>query len=684
MNEEQRGFTYYEQQASQGPDTHVDEARAKARLRQTPASSSQASSSRRPGSRSQAAGAASSSHAPPRSSTPAGKGCVLALRIPTAVVEILVTLVCAHTMTHTIACARHRTLSNIAPLRRRPFFCTRKRHAAGSQTDNASSTPSHLFHETQAEPSCPPVAQGASFHPLSELSVLDQCLQIHPDDEVLLADRARLMRQARRLWNLHSTGAIPPLDDQVAFDVTLVLGLETPGTTDAPVFPYVNRQSRKRSIHSRTEEELRNNAKAAEARHRRRHIAPSGHALTVTAEAVPRRRRVLPPKKRRWNQKLRKQASGNRHMPLLDDPIEDFSPVETPGMASTAQLPTPIQVEGVQVSLAEMPINPATTHTVADTLVDASCSSSSSTSTKSGDRHTTKWTEMGEEEPVSSDNSTISASATLCYDRQQQLSHPAGDVTQVSAEAEEQLPSMSCTVPTWQRDRAIVVRSQSDDDDELPLTHLVNGADHLSPLLLASLALLLQAPVTWLTWLPVAMIASPILLTKSAYKCLQHRRRSTFWRVGVSVFTATPKARPKHRFACVRIGEAANPGPARQVSLSFQPTMRDSTPTQAMTPASLPPTAEAVEDSGIPLSSLEPEQLADLDTSRGEAIRQDSLVPSEETPGWDAPRGMHDPAPTRVRPRRTHDVRTAEADTRSAIPASINKIHLKWLDGSNY
>eukprot|EP00971_Amphidinium_carterae_P055429 1092609-Amphidinium_carterae.1 len=74
-------------------------------------------------------------------------------------------------------------------------------------------------------------------------------MQFDPGNEVLIAERSRLMRQAWRLWNLHTSGAIPPLDDQVAFEVTLILGLETPATTDAPVFPYVNRQSRKRSIH---------------------------------------------------------------------------------------------------------------------------------------------------------------------------------------------------------------------------------------------------------------------------------------------------------------------------------------------------------------------------------------------------------------------------------------------------
>eukprot|EP00971_Amphidinium_carterae_P258717 5134836-Amphidinium_carterae.1 len=163
--------------------------------------------------------------------------------------------------------------------------------AAGSPADSESSTPSHLFQETQMAPSNPPATQGATYHPMSELALLEAHMPTDPGNAVLIAERSRLMRQAWRVWNLDSSGAIPPLDDHVAFEVTLVLGLETPGTTDAPVFPYVNRQSRKRSIHSHTEEELRNNAKAAEARQRRRQIAPLGHTLERAAAVAVRRRR---------------------------------------------------------------------------------------------------------------------------------------------------------------------------------------------------------------------------------------------------------------------------------------------------------------------------------------------------------------------------------------------------------
>eukprot|EP00971_Amphidinium_carterae_P335939 6472043-Amphidinium_carterae.1 len=61
---------------------------------------------------------------------------------------------------------------------------------------------------------------------------------------------------------------------------------------------------------------------------------------------------------------------------------------------------------------------------------------------------------------------------------------------------------------------------------------------------------------------------------------------------------------------------------------------------------------------------------------------QNNFPASDDTPGWDAPRGMNDPAPVRARPRRSHDARPAEAERRSVIPPSINKIQIKWLHGS--
>eukprot|EP00971_Amphidinium_carterae_P067046 1327421-Amphidinium_carterae.1 len=87
---------------------------------------------------------------------------------------------------------------------------------------------------------------------------------------------------------------------------------------------------------------------------------------------------------------------------------------------------------------------------------------------------------------------------------------------------------MSCVVPTLQRERAIVVPTQSEEEeDELPLTRLINGADHLSPLLLASLVFFLQLPATWLAWLPVTIVMSPLLLTRTAYHRLKRMRRTT-------------------------------------------------------------------------------------------------------------------------------------------------------------
>eukprot|EP00971_Amphidinium_carterae_P189045 3752886-Amphidinium_carterae.1 len=76
---------------------------------------------------------------------------------------------------------------------------------------------------------------------MSELFLLDNALEFDPNNAVYLAARERLMRQARRLWELHDTGAIPPLDGQIILELTVVLGLDPPEATAPPVFPYVDR-----------------------------------------------------------------------------------------------------------------------------------------------------------------------------------------------------------------------------------------------------------------------------------------------------------------------------------------------------------------------------------------------------------------------------------------------------------
>eukprot|EP00971_Amphidinium_carterae_P304442 6050120-Amphidinium_carterae.2 len=59
----------------------------------------------------------------------------------------------------------------------------------------------------------------------------------------------------------------------------------------------------------------------------------------------------------------------------------------------------------------------------------------------------------------------------------------------------------------------------------------------------------------------------------------------------------------------------------------------------------------------------------------------------DETPGWDGPRGMNDPGPTRGRVRKSHDVKPAEVGSRAgapghtSVPASINKIQIRWKEG---
>eukprot|EP00971_Amphidinium_carterae_P185066 3675060-Amphidinium_carterae.1 len=331
---------------------------------------------------------------------------------------------------------------------------------------------------------------------MSDLNVIEQGLELFPGDEVLLADRARLVRQAHRLWQLHTSGAIPPLSQQVQLELTLVLGLAHPDAAEPPLFPYVDRQSRKRSLHIHTANELQTHAEAAEARHRRRQIAPVGHARPITAEAVKRRRRVLPPKRGKWNRALPRQGN---NWPLVDDPIEEFSPLETPGLSSTDVLPAAGMDNSNTLDNVEAVIN-ATMHAgevvrEVETLIDSTETPSSVSSSTVQDRRTSIWPELAEEEELSSGNSTVSTFSTACYDAQprspllEEDEHPA-------AEAVEQHPSMSCVVSSALRARAISVASHSDDDDYAPLTHLVNGTDHISPLLLVSLLLLLQMPTS--------------------------------------------------------------------------------------------------------------------------------------------------------------------------------------------
>eukprot|EP00971_Amphidinium_carterae_P327173 6458356-Amphidinium_carterae.1 len=61
--------------------------------------------------------------------------------------------------------------------------------AAGSPADSESSTPSHLFQETPLPPSNPPVTQGATYHPMFELALLEAHMQFDPGNEVLIAER---------------------------------------------------------------------------------------------------------------------------------------------------------------------------------------------------------------------------------------------------------------------------------------------------------------------------------------------------------------------------------------------------------------------------------------------------------------------------------------------------------------
>eukprot|EP00971_Amphidinium_carterae_P257727 5115867-Amphidinium_carterae.1 len=93
-------------------------------------------------------------------------------------------------------------------------------------------------------------------------------------------------------------------------------------------------------------------------------------------------------------------------MPLEDDPIEDFSPIETPGMASTDQLQVVATAADSALCAAGAGANEVVHLTAADTIVNTSESSSSSTSSPPCDRQTSEWPEMGEEEEIASGNVT--------------------------------------------------------------------------------------------------------------------------------------------------------------------------------------------------------------------------------------------------------------------------------------
>eukprot|EP00971_Amphidinium_carterae_P231120 4586652-Amphidinium_carterae.1 len=584
-------------------------------------------------------------------------------------------------------------------------FCLLATAAAmGSQNGSASSTPSHLFQERHTPSEGPQVVQGASYHPMSDLYLIDQGLELFPQDAILLADRARLIRQAHRLWQLHNSGAIPPLSGQVTLELTLVLGLAHPEAAETLVFPYVDRQSRKRALHVHTVSELQTNAEAAEARHRRRQIAPAGHARPLTAEAVKRRRRILPPKRGRWNRALSQQR---KNLPLAEDPIEEFSQLETPGLSSTDVLPAAGNASNLVSTVEAVISDPTHTGEVvreADTLVDSTNVSSSALSPTMQDRQTGVWPELAEEEELSSGNSTVSTFSTECYDAQAR-SPLAEEHEQPTAEAVGHDPSMSCVVSSALRARAISVASHSDDDDNAPLTHLVNGTDHISPLLLVSLLLLLQVPSSWLAWWPAAVVASPLLITKAGLKRLQRRRRLLHSYVRISVQSMAPKHRPVHRFAGICIGEASNPGPARQSTLSFSATLRDgddplSVPMQVSeASAEAAASVEDVQrtevddtdmDQHTPTPSAEAAVASEVDFRGVQAPTEEIpesvwLLPSTEsnTPDLDAPRGMNDPAPVSRRQRRSHDVRPAEAGRThpQSLPQCLNKIQLTLREG---
>eukprot|EP00971_Amphidinium_carterae_P329958 6462771-Amphidinium_carterae.1 len=134
-------------------------------------------------------------------------------------------------------------------------------------------------------------------------------------------------------------------------------------------------------------------------------------------------------------------------MPLEDDPIEDFSPTETPGMASTDPLQAVATEANRVLDTAGEVVSDVVHPTAADTIVNTSSSSSSSTSSSLCNRQTGGWPEMGEEEEVSSGNVTVSSFSTICYNAQPHTPSSVEQEGSHTAVAAERTPSMSCVVP---------------------------------------------------------------------------------------------------------------------------------------------------------------------------------------------------------------------------------------------
>eukprot|EP00971_Amphidinium_carterae_P238737 4739245-Amphidinium_carterae.5 len=398
-------------------------------------------------------------------------------------------------------------------------------------------------------------------------------------------------------------------------EVCTVTGRPLPEAKPPPVFPHSDKGNRKRSIHSHTEAELGQGAEAAEARHRRRQSQPSKKIQPLHA------------------------------LPLEDDPIQNFSDAdELHQEVSLCQEPVS---SSAHTPSGGLDVNPQPhTHAVpmaADTLLDES-----------------------EDSGSGSGNSTLSSVATLCYGNALNSSGYSLIRGQASAEADASLPSMTSEVSAALRDQAILVHSQSEDEDNMPLLHLVNVADRIAPSCLLMLVILTCMPHSWLVWWPLQTSMVTVIVTHRHWRRSTKSLRRLFIGRVVCLISPAPNYRPVHHFAGVRVGEAKNPGPGslRQAALSFIPGQ----PSHAMTHV---PRDNMVSTSG---ATDDASSQAPTSHDREMATVRDDVLDSTN----DAPVGDSIPYPAEAGESGSHDRGTKRcAKTGHATRGEVLRA---WLD----
>eukprot|EP00971_Amphidinium_carterae_P005925 116941-Amphidinium_carterae.1 len=307
----------------------------------------------------------------------------------------------------------------------------------------------------------------------------------------------------------------------------------------------------------------------------------------------------------------------------------------------------------------------------ADTLLDNVSSTPRSSEDTFVDRDATGWPEESEESSSGSGNTTLSFAATRCYGDAIDRSSDPHNGGQASAEADFVLPFMTSVVPADLRDQAILVHSQSDDEDNMPLLHLINAADSTAPSSLLMLVILTCVPHAWLVWWPLQTSTVIIFITDRGWRKLRKSLRRLLSGRVVSSVSLAPKHRPAHHFAGVRVGEAKNPGPGvlRQAALSFVPGQ----PSHAL---NYNPEATVTFTSGA-TNVVSPHALATEDHAPATA--------SDNTTGYtdDVPMGESIPYPAEAGGSAgSHDRGIGSSlDTTKGLPSALNKLPIVLSTG---